>query len=377
LLTTKNALYQPSNLNSEFDSEQLSFNEYIESMRNIIAQTRKDLTPETAEKIITANSPFAFNPPQPNLAKNGVLLIHGLMDSPFSMRDMANYFLSKQFVVRSILLPGHGTVPGDLLTTSMHAWIKATAYGVAELKKEVNRVFICGLSGGAALALHHALSYQDIQGLFLFSPLIELKTRWGFLLKGIAKLGKFYERMAWVKLAAEIDYSKYESFPFYFAQQAYELSKSLQNLSLKKTLNCPMFMAVTMDDETIDSHKACEFFNKQLNSHNQLLIYGTQAASLNSLATEYRNSQFPELTILNFSHICLHIAPDNSHYGANGDFPGTLYLPKRIAHIEPDTIIYSGALTKKNLTNYCMRRLTYNPDYSYLVEKLDSFLSVF
>ena len=46
--------------------------------------------------------------------RGSVLLMHGLSDSPYSMRGMAETFQSRGYYVVALRLPGHGTVPSSL-----------------------------------------------------------------------------------------------------------------------------------------------------------------------------------------------------------------------------------------------------------------------
>ena len=82
-----------------------------------------------------------------------VLLIHGLMDSAFVMRDLGERFKKECFLVRAILLPGHGTVPGDLLSVSMQDWIEATHAGVQSFADlDLDALYLVGFSlGGGAV----------------------------------------------------------------------------------------------------------------------------------------------------------------------------------------------------------------------------------
>src|SRR5690242_2307373 len=91
-----------SGLNSEFHSASLSFPAYVDKMRSIIEATRLDLTEENREIIIDANSPFEWNPsgnsiktPETKIA-NGILLVHGLFDSPSTILSIAEYFRQQQ-----------------------------------------------------------------------------------------------------------------------------------------------------------------------------------------------------------------------------------------------------------------------------------------
>src|SRR5437016_3635977 len=82
----------------------LNFDDYIKQSRAIIATNRQHID-KYKEIVINANTPYELKPSQ--TAKNGVLLIHGLLDSPFIMRDIGERLQSKGLLVRSIMLPGH------------------------------------------------------------------------------------------------------------------------------------------------------------------------------------------------------------------------------------------------------------------------------
>lgn len=49
----------------------------------------------------------------------GIVLMHGLADMPASMRDIAQGFSDRCFVAHSLLLPGHGARPAELLAPSL------------------------------------------------------------------------------------------------------------------------------------------------------------------------------------------------------------------------------------------------------------------
>ena len=44
--------------------------------------------------------------------RGAVVLLHGLTDSPYSLRHIAAHYREQGFVAVAIRLPGHGTVPG-------------------------------------------------------------------------------------------------------------------------------------------------------------------------------------------------------------------------------------------------------------------------
>jgi hypothetical protein len=58
----------------------------------------------------------------PKEIKGGILLIHGLTDSPYSMKHLAQTFYKKGFYVLALRMPGHGTVPSSLADATWKDW---------------------------------------------------------------------------------------------------------------------------------------------------------------------------------------------------------------------------------------------------------------
>ncbi len=61
----------------------------------------------------------------PETVRGAVLLFHGLSDSPYSMRAIAEVFRDQGFYVLALRLPGHGTVPSGLLHVRWQDWYAA------------------------------------------------------------------------------------------------------------------------------------------------------------------------------------------------------------------------------------------------------------
>jgi alpha-beta hydrolase superfamily lysophospholipase len=61
----------------------------------------------------------------PDSPRGAVLLVHGLTDSPYSMRALAETFFAEGFHVVVLRLPGHGTIPAALCDVSWKDWYEA------------------------------------------------------------------------------------------------------------------------------------------------------------------------------------------------------------------------------------------------------------
>ncbi|NNM59934.1 MAG: hypothetical protein HKM04_08990 [Legionellales bacterium] len=364
------ALLTPGTENSVWDYSNLNFSEYLVWARNLLQKNRCDLTPESQDTILSANMPFEFKPCQSTPTRKGILLVHGLLSSPLSMHDIGLYWKKQNFLVRGMLLPGHGTRPGDLLKVSLSDWAASIEFGINSLRQEVDEIWLGGLSGGASLVLHSALTHSDVQGLLLFAPSLKLKNPLAPFLPSLDFVHKKLSIPYWPEIQEENDYAKYRSYPLHFGAQAHKLTHLIQQETRQKKLSCPLWVILAEDDETICNKAVMRFFLNTPHPASRLLIYAKYVQNQPDKRIIYRNSHFPHENILDFSHACLTFSPENSHYGRHGDYLPPLHEAKKTAnHAE-----YRGALSRYNLKQYRIRRLSYNPDFQTMMKQLSDFM---
>jgi len=63
------------------------------------------------------------------------VFLHGLTDSPYSLRHIAQHYRDAGYVSIAIRLPGHGTVPGALTTVEWQDWMAATRLAIREARR--------------------------------------------------------------------------------------------------------------------------------------------------------------------------------------------------------------------------------------------------
>ncbi len=176
------------------------------------------------------NRSFELIPKQPTAA---VLLIHGMSDSPYSMRSIAEQLHQSGARVLGLRLPGHGTAPSGLLDARWEDMAAAVRLAVPYLAREVagRPLFIVGYSHGAALTLTYALetledeSLPRVDGLVLLSPEIAISKLAAFAIWQ-ARLGRLLglEKLAWNSIMPEYDPFKHGSFALNAAIQAYRIT---------------------------------------------------------------------------------------------------------------------------------------------------------
>ena len=67
--------------------------------------------------------------------RGGALLIHGLTDSPYSMRALAERMHAAGYYTLSLRMQGHGTVPGGLVNTTWEDWSAAVRMGARHMRQ--------------------------------------------------------------------------------------------------------------------------------------------------------------------------------------------------------------------------------------------------
>ena len=181
------------------------------------------------------NRSFELSVTKPRI---GVLLIHGMSDSPYSLHHLGQRLYKLGAQVVGLRVPGHGTAPAGLLEVDWQDMAAAVSLAVKHLRKRIGErpLFIVGYSNGGALAVHYALAALEndtlpmAQGLVLLSPEIGV-TKLAAFAVWQERLGHLLgmEKLAWNSIQPEYDPFKYGSFPLNAGKQAYELTREIQS----------------------------------------------------------------------------------------------------------------------------------------------------
>ncbi len=363
----------PSELNSRFDYGKLNFSAYIEAVIQMMRAVNKKFSLNVSDEKLLLNAPFEWRPKEKTC--KGALLIHGLFDTPFIMRDVGRHLFDKGFLVRSILLPGHGSVPADLLTTSSKEWIKATDYGVQSFKEEVDELYLVGFSTGATLSINYVLrnlaAAPRISGMIMLSPALAINTLKNFLIRFYRMFRWLFKENKWILCPDHQDYTKYTSFPVNAALMLQRLIVENHWLKKKSRPHIPLFMALSENDESVRPQIALHFFNKTSNPKNRLIYYSNTKSNLSDPRIQVVPTFEANAHILDYSHVCIPVSPDNPHYGQYGDHKEPIREPD---HKVDTRAVYYGAYDSENEKKYRLCRLTYNPKFNDLMQAIDRFI---
>ncbi|MBK2372163.1 alpha/beta hydrolase [Klebsiella sp. 10982] len=233
--------------------------------------------------------------------RGSVVLLHGLTDSPYSVRDLAQRWQQRGYVAVVPRLPGHGTAPGALTAVDWETWLATTRLAVREatrLAGEDVPLHLVGYSNGGALALKYALdSLEDShlrqpQQIILLSPMIGVTAFARFAgLAGLPSIFPAFARAAWLNVAPEFNPFKYNSFPVKAARQSWLLSQALQQQIIRaarqdelKALP-PVLTFQSVMDSTVSTRAVVESLYRYLpDNGSELVVFDiNQAADLRVL----------------------------------------------------------------------------------------------
>jgi len=242
----------------ELDRGQLAeadWDDYLAAEQTAFEQVREQVTERLEPEAQTpSNRYFADSPIYPGrfatdwnrsyvLEPDGppagaVVFLHGLTDSPYSLRHLARRYRELGFVAVAPRLPAHGTVPAALAEVEWEEWSEATRLAVREARRRAGPgvpLHIVGFSNGGALAMMYALDaigderLEQADRIVLIAPMIGITSfaRFAGVFGWPAVLPAF-ANAAWLGIVPEFNPFKYNSFPVNGARQSSLLTRALQ-----------------------------------------------------------------------------------------------------------------------------------------------------
>lgn len=365
-----NAIYKVSSTKLPTDSP--NFETYIQSTKLWLSQNREFVTDNKAQEL-EANLPFEIKAKNKGERSRGILLVHGLGDSPYSFIDIAEQLSEQGFHVRVMLLSGHGSKPANLISTSIQEWETLLEHQVTMFKKEVDHLYLGGFSTGANLVTTLAIRDQSIKGLLLFSPAFRHRS-------GVSKLSYLLDYLnPWPfhKTKKADNFAKYNIVPNNAAVQFSVSSQQvIDNLAIK-LYERPTFMVVSEKDNVIDTRKVLALFEERFTHPNSRLLWFGKETKSDDKRIMVLDDYLPKDRISNFSHMSVLYAPSNLHYGINANY--------RICDENPKSHLGAACATSANLWYSAFgykeegklhARLTYNPWFSEMSSVINSVFDI-
>ncbi|SEQ66597.1 Esterase/lipase [Pseudomonas cuatrocienegasensis] len=342
---------------------QASFAAYQDEARQWLQQARDFQSPDHRAEL-DWNAPQEWRPEQP--ASRGILLVHGLGDSPWSFSDLGPNLAKQGYLVRTLLLPGHGSKPADLLKTSIDEWRQLLREQADLLGAEVPQLYLGGFSTGANLVLDYAYEHPNVEGLLLFSPAFKSDTAYDWLPSLIA-----WAR-PWLRAPGPDRPSqtpvRYLNVPTNAFAQFYRSSVAVRAKLSSQSYDKPVLIVTAQHDSVLDTaHIRKTFSQRFTHPASRLVWYGTPVTDTpleQRILT--RSDALPERRISQFSHMGVLFSPQNPLYGERGTqricWNGQDDLG-RAACEAGDAVWYSDWGYRE--TGKYHARLTYNPYFEW------------
>lgn len=369
-----------------------------------------------------ANRSFVLMPA--GKTRGAVVLLHGLTDSPYSVRHLAENYQQHGFVAVVPRLPGHGTAPGALTDVDWEMWLAATRLAVREATRLTGDnvpLHLVGYSNGGALAMKYTLDALDSsvlrrpQQVILLSPMIGVTAFARFAgFAGLPALLPPFAKAAWLNISPEYNPYKYNSFPVNAARQSWLLTKALQEqigraarenrlanlppvLAFQSVMDCAVVTGL-FDQLPANGSELVVFDINQAASFRPLfkpsswtatsallpvaqrrygvtIITNADAHSFSTVAKttpagSTRETVVPLVQtwpqdVYSLSHIAVPFPPDDDLYGRE---PGV----KNRYGISLGTIALWGETSVLSVGKEALMRVTSNPFYDYMQERIDS-----
>ncbi|MGL5124994.1 MAG: alpha/beta hydrolase [Fusobacteriaceae bacterium] len=249
----------------------------------------------------------------PENIKGGVLILHGLSDSPYITKDIAKIFYDKGFYVLALRYQHHGTHPGEMKKLDWKDFVETAKFGSQMVKKKIENIpdskfFMAGYSTGAAVSLYYTaeeiLKNEDLpkpDKLFWYSPAMGISpaAKFAFLDIWLSKI-QYFHKFEWLDILPEYDGGKYNSFPKNAAVQVDKIvtqsKKSALNLVEKTDKKLPPIYAYTsLEDATVNEWDLFQILGKIQNTEGELVIFDANRKFNDFLKKKIRNLEFVDV----------------------------------------------------------------------------------
>lgn len=353
---------------------QKSFEQYASETYEWMAAHRHFVSNNHKQEL-ALHVPFEIKPEKPN--GKGVLLIHGFTDSPFNFRDTAKELAEAGFLVRAIVLPGHGTKPADMLAIDYDNWTQVVHEQTELLAKETENTYLAGFSTGGNLAVTEAYRNTEVDGLILFSPALAIRTK----LVNLVPLANLF--IDWLKepdeKTADVTLLRYRNAPLPALKAFSDSMNESFELLKNKPYDKPVLVFMTEHDSIVDTQKLLPIFQKQFRSRDTRLVwYGDKLPEdvqpIDARLTT-RSDYLPEQHIRSFSHLGIVFSPQNPWYGPNGKIKYCLRSQNEALRLqcENNEEVWYGSWYE-NRDGHPYARLSFNPYFQWQTQLIINVL---
>ncbi len=363
--------------NNDAFLSQPSFTEYANSVKDEVRRYRLPFDSELADTEVELASPIEL-PLDPSCEGNvaGIaILVHGLSDTAYSMRDIGQVLAEVCFKSRIVLLPGHGTRAGDLLTTRLRDWQNTISYLIDQAASESETVLLTGFSLGGVLTLDAALQNQNtVDGVIGISPAYYLSSarlaKWANLVAPVAR---------WVDRGVADDSMRYEAMPTRGVAETWSAMKQLhRRINKYGSVEMPWMLAQSMDDAVVvPAQNEALWKSKAVNPDSRLVRF----VSTQTFPEEEKIITLPGSSeddqVIALTHLAIHQSPDNPRYGRSGSYRNCGgNMPRNqdwVRQCEQSESVWYGLWGTEPKPGQALAFSTFNPSFKQFANEIKRF----
>lgn len=356
------------------------FDAYVVDVKKELRAHRLPFDSSKAEAELAQVAPFRVpaDPGCPSAAPRGIaILIHGLSETAFAMRDLARSLARQCLESRVLLLPGHGTRPADLKVVDHNDWLTHARAAVAQAAGENELVVVAGFSLGAAVALTVAAeSPGRVDAVIGVSPAYRIRS--STLARYAGWIAAF---RPWLDSSPREEFARYAAMPMRGIVSTVALLGAMDDrIGRQRALQTPWLVVQSDDDEVVDVAANRRFFEANAADPRSLLInyFSDRPGQTRSDRVIWLPAAHASMRVVGLSHRALHISPDNPHYGLAGTYRNcgsTSFREERDirACLQAERLWY-GVSGQSPPAGEAGARSTFNPHYADLEQRIERFL---
>lgn len=356
-----------------------SFDGYASSVKDEVQRYRIPFNPVSATDEIEQASPVELAPAGECAGRVAgiAILVHGLSDTAYSMRDIGEVLASGCFKSRIMLLPGHGTRAGDLLTTRLSHWHNSIDYLVDQAVSETDTVVLVGFSLGGVLTLDTALRrHEVIDGVIGISPAYHLSSaklaRWAPVLAPV---------MRWVDRGVADDPMRYEAMPMRGVAETWRAMQQLKkNIEQSGSVDIPWLLVQSMDDAVVVPEQNEQLWElNAVHPHSRLIRFVSDQEYSDNEKTLTLQGGDEAQRVIALNHLAIHQSPENSLYGLNGSYRncgGNMPRDRDMVTLcEQSEEVWYGLWDTQPAPGQALAYSTFNPSFDKLAEEINRFVT--
>ncbi len=177
----------------------------------------------------------------------GILISHGFVGTPQSVRFLGEQLASQGFTVYGVRLTGHGTHFKDLENCRYLDWIKDLENGLQFLQQYCKEIFVIGQSMGGTLTLNLVARFPELKGAILLNAAITtIPVMEEYRNKQTPRFIDETEPDIKAKDVAEITYRK---VPLEAIKQLFTLMEN--TAEMLENVHCPLLAFQSVEDHVV------------------------------------------------------------------------------------------------------------------------------